>query len=43
MSVQSTGSIETVRAMPLDLFLDYTAVRLNGPKAADIVLTSTWT
>lgn len=37
--VQSTGSIETVMAMPLDLFLDYTAVRLNGPKAADTALT----
>ncbi|MEY2243144.1 alkyl/aryl-sulfatase [Streptomyces sp. BF23-18] len=36
--VQSTGSIETVMAMPLDLFLDFIAVRLNGPKAADTAL-----
>jgi alkyl sulfatase BDS1-like metallo-beta-lactamase superfamily hydrolase len=33
--VQSTGSVETVMAMPLDLFLDYVAVRLNGPEVAD--------
>ncbi|MCM2427697.1 alkyl sulfatase C-terminal domain-containing protein [Streptomyces sp. RKAG337] len=36
--VQSTGSIETIMAMPLDLFLDYIAVRLNGPKAAGTTL-----
>lgn len=36
--VQSTGSVETVLAMPLDLFLDYIAVRLDGPKAARTAL-----
>ncbi len=30
-----TASPDTVRAMSLDLFFDYLAVRLNGPKAAD--------
>ncbi|MCZ4125092.1 alkyl sulfatase dimerization domain-containing protein [Streptomyces sp. H39-S7] len=32
--VQSTGSMETIMAMPLDLFPDYIAVRHDGPKAA---------
>lgn len=31
----NTASPDTVRAMSLDLFFDYLAVRLNGPKAAN--------
>jgi alkyl sulfatase BDS1-like metallo-beta-lactamase superfamily hydrolase len=31
----STASPDTVRAMSLDLFFDFLAMRLNGPKAAD--------
>lgn len=31
----NTASPDTVRAMSLELFFDYLAVRLNGPKAAD--------
>ncbi len=30
----NSASAETVMAMPLDLFLDFVAVKLNGPKAA---------
>jgi alkyl sulfatase BDS1-like metallo-beta-lactamase superfamily hydrolase len=35
----NTASPDAVRAMSLDLFLDYLAVRLNGPKAAEQDLT----
>jgi len=31
----NTASPDTVRAMSLDLFLDYLGVRLNGPRAAE--------
>lgn len=37
--VVSTASTETLLTMPLDLFLDYIAVRLDGPRAADTTLT----
>jgi alkyl sulfatase BDS1-like metallo-beta-lactamase superfamily hydrolase len=32
-NVASTDSSDTVRALPVDLFLDYLGIRLNGPKA----------
>lgn len=32
--VVNAGSIETLKAVPIDLFFDLLAVRLNGPKAA---------
>jgi alkyl sulfatase BDS1-like metallo-beta-lactamase superfamily hydrolase len=32
-NVASTDSADTVRALPVDLFLDYLGIRLNGPKA----------
>jgi alkyl sulfatase BDS1-like metallo-beta-lactamase superfamily hydrolase len=35
----NTASPDAVRAMSLDLFLDYLGVRLNGPKAAEQDLT----
>jgi len=35
----NTASPDTVRAMSLDLFLDYLGVRLNGPRAAEQDLT----
>jgi alkyl sulfatase BDS1-like metallo-beta-lactamase superfamily hydrolase len=35
----STASPDAVRAMSLDLFLDYLGVRLNGPRAAEEDLT----
>jgi alkyl sulfatase BDS1-like metallo-beta-lactamase superfamily hydrolase len=35
----NTASPDTVRAMSLDLFIDYLGVRLNGPKAAERDLT----
>ena len=40
-----TASPDTIRAMDLDLFFDYLAMRLNGPKAADkrIALNFTFT
>jgi alkyl sulfatase BDS1-like metallo-beta-lactamase superfamily hydrolase len=31
----TAGSIETLKAVPIDLFFDLLAVRLNGPKAGD--------
>ncbi len=34
INTPSAASPDTVRAMPIDLFFDYLAVRLNGPKAA---------
>lgn len=34
-----TASPDTVRAMSLDLFFDYLAMRLNGPKAANAKMT----
>jgi len=38
----STASPDSIRAMPLDLFLDYLGVRLNGPKAAGQTMTINW-
>src|SRR5690606_13654088 len=40
-----SASPDTIRAMDLDLFFDYLAMRLNGPKAADkrIALNFTFT
>lgn len=40
-----SASPDTIRAMDLDLFFDYLAMRLNGPKAADkqIALNLTFT
>ncbi|MET0816806.1 MAG: alkyl sulfatase dimerization domain-containing protein [Solirubrobacteraceae bacterium] len=35
----NAASADTVRAMSLDLFLDYLAVRLNGAKAGDRAIT----
>ncbi|WP_081668123.1 alkyl/aryl-sulfatase [Metapseudomonas resinovorans] len=35
----NTASPDTVRAMDLDLFFDYLAMRLNGPKAEDKKIT----
>lgn len=32
--VSNPGSLETLKAVPIDLFFDLLAVRLNGPKAA---------
>jgi alkyl sulfatase BDS1-like metallo-beta-lactamase superfamily hydrolase len=37
-----TGGIDVIRSMPLDMFFDYMAVRLNGPKAADKHITVNW-
>jgi len=31
----SAGSVDTLKAVPINLFFDLLAVRLNGPKAAD--------
>lgn len=47
LPVVRTGSADTVKAVPLDLYFDLLAVRLNGPKAAkkdrnlNFVLTDT--
>jgi len=38
----STSSPDVVRALPLDLFFDYLAVRLNGPKAQGRTLRTNW-
>lgn len=38
----STASPDIVRAMPLDMFFDYLAVRLNGPRAAGKAITINW-
>jgi alkyl sulfatase BDS1-like metallo-beta-lactamase superfamily hydrolase len=37
-----TGGIDVIRNMPLDMFFDFMAVRLNGPKAADKRITANW-
>jgi alkyl sulfatase BDS1-like metallo-beta-lactamase superfamily hydrolase len=37
-----TGGIDVIRSMPLDMFFDFMAVRLNGPKAADKRITVNW-
>ncbi len=34
MPVPSTASPDTIRSMPIELFFDFLAIRLNGPKAA---------
>jgi alkyl sulfatase BDS1-like metallo-beta-lactamase superfamily hydrolase len=39
----NSGSPDVVRAIPLDLFFDYLAVRLNPEKAAGKSLTVNWT
>jgi alkyl sulfatase BDS1-like metallo-beta-lactamase superfamily hydrolase len=39
VSVPRTASPDTVRAMPLDLFFGFLAVRLNGAKAGDVALS----
>ena len=39
VSVPNAASRDTVRAMPLDLFFGYLAVRLNGEKAGDLMLS----
>lgn len=36
------GSSDVVGSMPLDMFFDFMAVRLNGPKAADKRITVNW-
>lgn len=41
--VTSAGSADVVRAIPLDLFFDYLAVRLNPAKAAGRSITVNWT
>jgi len=38
----STSSPDVVRALPLDLFFDYLAVRLNGPKAQGRTVVTDW-
>ncbi len=38
----TTASPDAIRAMPLDLFFDYLAVRLNGPKAEHANITLNW-
>jgi alkyl sulfatase BDS1-like metallo-beta-lactamase superfamily hydrolase len=35
----NTASADTVRAMTIEMFFDYLAVRLNGPKSADLQAT----
>jgi alkyl sulfatase BDS1-like metallo-beta-lactamase superfamily hydrolase len=35
----TTASKDTIAAMPIDILLDFTAVRLNGPRAEGIELT----
>lgn len=35
----NTASADTVRAMTIEMFFDYLAVRLNGPKSADMQAT----
>jgi alkyl sulfatase BDS1-like metallo-beta-lactamase superfamily hydrolase len=37
-----TGGSDVVGSMPLDMFFDFMAVRLNGPKAADKRITVNW-
>jgi alkyl sulfatase BDS1-like metallo-beta-lactamase superfamily hydrolase len=41
--IVASGSADVVRAIPLDLFFDYLAVRLNPQKAADRRLVVNWT
>ena len=36
------GGIDVIRNIPLDMFFDFMAVRLNGPKAADKHITVNW-
>ncbi len=40
--VKGTASPDTVKAMTVDMFFDFLAVRLNGPKAAGKTLTTNW-
>jgi alkyl sulfatase BDS1-like metallo-beta-lactamase superfamily hydrolase len=35
MATSDTASVDTIRAMPIDLFLDYLGVRLNPERAGD--------
>lgn len=41
--VAGSGSPDVVRAIPLDLFFDYLAVRLDPQKAGDSTLSVNWT
>jgi alkyl sulfatase BDS1-like metallo-beta-lactamase superfamily hydrolase len=38
MPAPNTASPDTIAAMPTEMLLDYLAIRLNGPKAADVNL-----
>jgi alkyl sulfatase BDS1-like metallo-beta-lactamase superfamily hydrolase len=38
LPVPNTASPDTIRAMPLEMFLDYLGVRLNGDRAAGLTL-----
>ncbi|MFI4956135.1 MAG: alkyl/aryl-sulfatase [Gammaproteobacteria bacterium] len=38
----STVSPDIVAAMPMDMILDYLAIRLNGPKAANVNISMNW-
>jgi alkyl sulfatase BDS1-like metallo-beta-lactamase superfamily hydrolase len=40
--IGSTGSPDTIKAMPLNLFFDYLGIRLNGPKAAGKNMVLNW-
>ncbi|HEA67420.1 MAG TPA: MBL fold metallo-hydrolase [Desulfobacterales bacterium] len=40
--VKGTATPDTVKAMTVDMFFDFLAVRLNGPKAAGKTLTINW-
>lgn len=39
VATPDTSSVDMIRALPLDIYLDYLAVRLNHPKAADSEIT----
>ena len=38
----ATGSPDSIKAMPLNLFFDYLGIRLNGPKAAGQTMVLNW-
>ena len=38
----NSASPDTIRALPLDLFFDYLALHLNGPRAAGKTITINW-
>jgi alkyl sulfatase BDS1-like metallo-beta-lactamase superfamily hydrolase len=43
LAARAPVSPDVVRAMPLDLFFDYLAVRIDGERAAGVTLALNWT